>query len=165
MTPTHDPVPATSAAAGDRAPPRQYISEAAIDLLQQTRPWVMVIAILAFISAGFMVLAGLGVVVAGTAMAFLAPAANDLPFPMALIGLIYLPFGALYFFGGRHLYRYAKSIRDLRDTHSTTALEDALSHQKSFWKLSALTIIGMLGAYALAIFVAVLASVGAALMF
>lgn len=163
---TYDPTPATPATSSgaDRAPPRQYISPAAVDLLQQTRPWVLTIAVLAFMGAGMLALGGVAVVGVGAVGTLIAPEASELGFPFALLGLLYLPLAALYFFGGRFLYRYAKSIQELGKSPSTSLLEDALLHQKSFWKLAALTIIGMFAVYGVAIVLAIVGSMFAAFL-
>ena len=86
--------------------------------LADTRPWVLFMAILIFIGCG---LAGIGALAA----LFVSP----------FLGLIYIPFIALYFFAGYHLYNYSTGIKTFLRTTQSGDLQSALTAQKSFWKL------------------------------
>ncbi len=114
--------------------------------MSQTRPWVTFLAVLGFIGAGIMVLGGL-------AMVFAAPAGMP---GGALLGLIYIIPAVLYAVGSNILYRYRASIASLQAGYGVEALENALEHQKSFWRFTGLTSAVVLGIYMLGIVVAVI---------
>jgi hypothetical protein len=86
--------------------------------LAETRPWVLFMSILIFIGCG---LAGIGTLAA----LFISP----------IFGIVYLPFIALYFFAGYHLFNYANGIKTFLRTSRDGDLQSALTAQKSFWKL------------------------------
>ncbi len=117
--------------------------------MSQTRPWVTFLAVLGFVGAGFMVLGGL-------AMVFAAPAMMP---EASFIGLIYLIPAVLYAVGANILYRYRTSISSLQAGFGVEALENALEHQKSFWRFTGLTTAVFLGLYALGIAAAVVLGV------
>ena len=114
--------------------------------MSETRPWVTFLAVLGFIGAGFMVLAAL-------VMVFAAPA--EVP-GGSFLGLIYVIPAVLYGVGANLLYRYRASIASLQAGYGVEALENALEHQKSFWRFTGLTTAVVLGIYALGIVVAVM---------
>lgn len=107
--------------------------------MSETRPWVTFLAVLGFIGAGFMVLAAL-------AMVFAAPA--EMP-GGSFLGLIYIIPAVLYAVGANMLYRYRASIASLQAGLGVEALENALEHQKSFWRFTGLTTAVVLGIYGL----------------
>lgn len=109
--------------------------------MSETRPWVTFLAVLGFIGAGFMVLGGL-------AMVFAAPAEMA---GGSFLGLIYIIPAVLYGVGANILYRYRASIVSLQAGYGVEALENALEHQKSFWRFTGLTTAVVLGIYALGI--------------
>ena len=107
-------------------------------VLAATKPWVRLMSVLGFISAGFMILAGLGMMLAGMAT-------SDLGSGQALaIGLLYPVFGLLYIVPSAYLFRYASRIGDYLRGGQEIQLELALDSQRSFWKfVGILTVIGM----------------------
>jgi hypothetical protein len=117
------------------------VSEATVELLRQTRPWVMLLGILAFVGCALMVVVGL--LAAGFAM--MAPGAKETP---AALGLVYLPLAALYVYPGIKLWSYGAAISRLMASRSSADLEDALSQQKSFWKFSGIASVVVLVLYA-----------------
>jgi hypothetical protein len=102
------------------------VTPAILDAMAQTRPWVLFLSILGFIGAGFMILGSLGLMIAGSAMGGAE---------MGAIGVVYIAFAVIYIFTSLYLYRYAASIKLLMSGYGVHALEEALGHQKSFWKL------------------------------
>lgn len=108
--------------------------------MSETRPWVTFIAVLSFLSAGFMVLGGI-------AMLFAAPV--GIPFGGPLLGLIYLVPAVLYGVAGTLLSAYRSSIVSLQSGNGVEALERAVENQRSFWRFSGITSAVALGLYAL----------------
>jgi len=102
--------------------------------MRETRPWVKFLGIMGFIGSGLMVLGGLGMMTT-----------------VGWMGFIYLLMATLYFFPALHLHRYARSIAILVANPMTVTLEDALRHQKSFWRLTGIMTLCVLVLYGLAI--------------
>jgi hypothetical protein len=108
--------------------------------LDETRPWVRFISILTFVMAGFMLMGGLGLL-AFTVLGGLAATTDRAGFGAlggaiggGLLALVYVVMALVYLAPGTYLFRYASAIARLRATASGGALEDALKHQKSFWR-------------------------------
>lgn len=109
-----------------------FMTERAMDMLRQTRPWVMLFAILLWIAVGLMAIFGffglLAVVVSiGTANPSAGLGAGVVMLLFAAISLLYI-MPALY------LTRYASRIGQLQTMRRPDLLEQALESQKSFWK-------------------------------
>jgi hypothetical protein len=124
------------------------VSEGAVELLRQTRPWVLFFSILCFVGSGLMLLGGGLLLVAG-AVAGAASTPVSTPFSPALLGAIYLPLAGLYIYPGIKLWAFAAAIARLLASRSPADLENALLHQKSFWKYSGIVAIAMIVLYAL----------------
>jgi hypothetical protein len=137
------------------AAPNGAVSEAAVELLRQTRPWVILLSVFAFIGSAAMVL--IGIFVAG--FAAIGPVSKA---PMAILGLVYLPLGLLYVYPGVKLWSYGAAIQRLAGSRSVADLEDALSQQKSFWKFSGVASIVVLVIYAIAIVAGIVVGAAAA---
>ena len=116
-------------------PPPVSLAESA-RLLDATRPWVRLVGIVLFLTAGLLVLAGLAVAVAG---AGLGQAAS-----MSL-GLVYAIMSVLYIVPGVYLVRYAARIREFAGQgQRAVQLESALDAQRAFWKfIGIMTVIGL----------------------
>jgi hypothetical protein len=121
------------------------VSELAVDLLRQTRPWVMFLSILAFIGSALMLLLGLMMVGIG----MMAAASGPEKAIQSLVGLVYLPMGALYIYPGIKMWAYGSAIGRLVTSRTTEDLEAALRQQKSFWKFSGIAAIVLIGIYIL----------------
>lgn len=98
--------------------------------LRQTKPWVKFMAILGFISIGF-------VFIAGTINMFVfSKVSSDItPIPMVFMGVLNILMGLLYFFPSLFLFRFSSSIGRLLEGGGAVEMEAALANQKSFWKL------------------------------
>ncbi len=110
-----------------------------MDHLRKTRPWVRFLATLGFVFLGLIGLFGVGLTLASIFGFGLIE-----NFIMIIPGLLYVGMLALYFFPILYLHRFAGSLKQLLAEGGTRALEDAMRHQKSFWKfagiMSAVTI-------------------------
>ena len=120
------------------------ISELALEMLRQTRPWVLFMGILCFIGSAFALLAGVGMLIMGA----VAAAATKNPYT-ALIGFVYIPLGLVYIYPGLKLVKYGSAIGRLMETRASEALEDAMTQQKSMWKFSGISAIVMIVLYIL----------------
>jgi hypothetical protein len=127
------------------------VTEMAVEMLRQTRPWVMFLSVLSFIAAAFMAIGGLFAMIAG-ALASSSSSMSSGPSP-ALFGLIYLPLAGIYIYPAIKLWAYGAAIGRLVASRSPAELEAALLHQKSFWKFSGIAAIVMLVFYVIFFFV------------
>ncbi len=125
--------------------------------LDQTRPWVRFMSVMIFVVAGLMVLMGIAMLVVSMLGGFAArdtgPAgALGSAIVGGLLALFYFALSALYVAPGVYLARYATAIKVLRTNRDAAVLEDALKHQKSFWRFvgimaaigTALAVIGVI---------------------
>ncbi len=124
------------------------VSEATVEILRGTRPWVVLLSVLAFIGSGLMAAVGL----IAAAFSMLAPGAKG---SAALLGLVYFPIAAVYVYPGIKLWGYGAAIARLTATRTSADLEDALRQQKSFWKFSGIASLALLALYAVTMVVLV----------
>ena len=122
-------------------PPRQgepgVVSHRMVQLLRETRPFLTFVTVYGFIVAGLMTLAALGMI--GTAVL-------SREVPSSLAGVLVLT-GGLYVFAAVAilvwsftLHRYAGALRKVEQMEQggrARAFEEALTHQKSYWVLTA----------------------------
>lgn len=120
-------------------------SPGSIEALRLTRPWVLFLAILGFIGAGFMVLAGLVMMMAG-AMAGALAGSKEFP---AWLGLLYFVLAPLYVAPSVKLIKYSSAISKLVASGGVSDLEEALNQQKGFWKLVGIMVIAVIALYVL----------------
>ncbi len=131
------------------------VSDSALGYLDATRPWVKFLAIVGFVFIGLMVLIGLIMTLAFSAL----PQQPGMPAAVGpVFGIMYLIFAGLYLMPCLFMYRYAKAIAAIPGT-GQAALEDALKNQKSFWKFMGILMLIMLCLYALFIVIGILAAV------
>ena len=124
-----------------------FLTSAARQYLNQTRPWAWFMSIVIFISSGLMFLGGIVMffvgLMGGGGMLPGMPAPTVIN--MVTVGLVYFLLAGFYIPPGIFLARYAGSIRFLEVNRSAKTLEDALKHQKSFWRyVGIMTIIGLI---------------------
>jgi hypothetical protein len=158
------PSPAPSPRAGQQAAPAAPItlSGPAMSYLDQTRPWVHFMSILSFVGAGMMIL--MGFVIVAASMLGLGATGGSLPFrglAGVFTGLFYMALAFLYIAPGVFLHRYAGAIRELKTAGTANALEEALKHQKSFWRY-----VGIVSAVSIAlVIIAMVAGIALAFLF
>lgn len=106
-------------------------------VLSGTQPWVRLISILGFISAGLMIVSGVFIALFG--MAAMGSGVEALA-----LGIMYPLFGILYIVPSLYLFRYASRINDYVRGGQEIQLELALDSQRAFWKfVGVLTVIGI----------------------
>ena len=148
-SPLHaEPNPYQAPSAPNAAAAANWMTAPVVEILAQTRPWVLFFSVLGFICCGLMVAIGLF----GGIFAIASGQAEG-----ALL-LLYPILGLLYFFPSRFLLRYAQRIRDLSHSRNATDLEAALSAQKSFWRFSGILVVSILVLYAVLIVLGVVAA-------
>lgn len=151
MNPYLAPAPAASYEASAQAPygaapddRGAQVSDAAVAMLQQTRPWVTFLGVMSFIGSAFMLLGGILVMAAGA----LAPTGSAMP--STALGAIYIPMAFLYIYPGLKLWAYGGAINRLVANRTSADLEAALAQQKSFWKFAGIVTVVMIAFYGVA---------------
>jgi hypothetical protein len=108
-----------------------------ISAIVRTGPWVRFMAVLGFIGAGFMAVAGLIIMMAG--------GSSDLGMGMGLaLGLFYLAMAAVYLVPLIALNRFANDASRLKEDPSASIAASAVEQSRSFWnRVGVLSIIGL----------------------
>ena len=131
------------------------ITEEMVNALRGTKGWVLLIGILMFIGAAFMVIAALGMILGGAAM---GAAGQGMPTGMlTAMGVVYLLMAFLYIFPATYLVKYSSAIGRLVSDGRPVDMEAALDQQRKFWKFAGvlalisivLMVLGMAAAIAL----------------
>jgi hypothetical protein len=131
------------------------VSESALGYLQATRPWVKFLAIVGFVFMGLMVLVGLMMTLAFSAV----PQQPGMPPAFGpIFGTLYIVMAGIYLMPCLFMHRYAKAIAAIPSA-GQGALEEALKQQKSFWKFMGILMLVMLCLYAAILVFGVLAAV------
>ncbi len=118
------------------------LTETAQGFLNQTKPWVRFMSVMIFISSGFMVLAGFGLIMGGLVRGVTRTGQGPLGSfgafggagGMLVTGCFYIVLAFLYIAPGVFLSQYASAIKLLQADRSAQTLEDAIKRQKSFWR-------------------------------
>ena len=125
----------------------------ALEMLRQTKPWVLFIGILCYIAGGLMVVGGLiAGVIMGASGGRNAGVGAGMSFFYVLMGILYI--GPAVF-----LTKYAGSIGRLMATRHSQMLESALEAQKSFWKFVGIMAAVIIAIYLVVLFVVMLAAI------
>jgi len=114
-----------------------------IRLLVETRPWVRFIGIMTLIGAAFMVLGGLGML--------LGSAAGQAGGRFLFIGVLYLVMAVLYIYPAVCLMKYASSITNAETSRQLGNVNEAILHQKKFWRFCGILMAVIVAVYALGI--------------
>jgi hypothetical protein len=141
-----------------RSDDRAEVSDAAVEMLRQTKPWVTFLSVLAFIGSGLMLLGGAAMMLMGV-IAGGRRAGGALP--SAALGALYIPLAILYIYPALKLWGFSSAIGRLLGTRSSLDLEMALEQQKSFWKFSGIAAIVMMVLYAFVFVGAIIVGVAA----
>jgi len=117
------------------------LTETMLRYLKETSPWLRFIGILGFISCGFMVLAGIVILVASSYISSLLSGWENIP--VWLITIFYAAMGAVLFFPARFTYNFGSKITKYQFSNSNEDLETAFKNNKSLWKFYG--ILGIIG--------------------
>lgn len=140
---TPNPYPQPAPAYGAPTGTAEQVSETTVQLMYQTRPWVLFLSVLMFLGSALLVIVGLAMFGMSAAMG------SSGGMPMGLMGLVYLPAAALYVYPAKKLWGYGSAIGRLTASRQVSDLEAALGEQKSFWKFLGVMTIVMFGLYIL----------------
>jgi hypothetical protein len=124
-----------AAPASDVAPAHRHaleedrvVTPEILEAMVQTRPWVLFVSVIGFVLAAICLLAAVGTFAFGTFAAVRFGGTG-------LLAIIYVMAAAFYGISSLWLWRYAASIKLMREGYGVHALTDALRHQRSFWRL------------------------------
>ena len=143
-----EPPVATGPGSGDAG--AATLTPQARQYLDQARPWIRFMSIMTFLGAGLMALLAFVMLVLGMAGGLAGGDRGGFgPLGGAigggLLALLYLSLACVYIAPGLFLSRYAGAIKRLQTSCTAAVLEDALKHQKSFWRfIGILTIIAII---------------------
>jgi hypothetical protein len=144
MSDVSSPAPATPT-----SPATATFTSVCLEHMRQTRAWVLFMAILSSIACGLMVLAGIGLSIAGASLGTSTPGG---------LWLIYVVAAGIYVPIIVFLFRYASSVQILVARGETADLEAALSSQRSYWKYIGILAIVAFGVAVIAIVVTLAAA-------
>jgi hypothetical protein len=134
------------------------LSEVAISHLNQTRKWANFLAIIGFISCGFLVLIALFL---GSLMAIM-PSYDDTlgleAFGSGIVTAIYLVLAGVGFLIYLYLYRFSDKLKKAINSGDSSELEESFKNLKLYYKLNGIIIIAVLGIYVLAIIIGIVAA-------
>ncbi|HEU0200531.1 MAG TPA: DUF5362 family protein [Burkholderiaceae bacterium] len=141
----------------DVAPAGGAITEEMLAAMRGTKPWVLLIGILLFISAAFLVLGAVAMFAGSAVMGAGAGAPRGMMFGVSALYLVGM---VIYIALGVYLVKYSSAIGRLLAGGHTVDLEDALHQQRKFWKLAGILavialvfmVIGMVAAIAIPAF-------------
>lgn len=143
----------------DIAPAGGVITPTMIDALRGTRAWVLLFGILLLIGSAFMILGGVMMIFGGALVAGEAETGM-----VTGMGVAYLLFAVLYIFPAIHLVRYSSAISRLTTSGAAQDMEDALNHQRKFWRfvgvIAVVMIVLMVVGMVAAVLIPVLAQMG-----
>ena len=129
-----------------------FVTDEAREGLKTAASWSMGLAILGFVGVGFMVLAGVAMLVMSS---FLGKASTDMPFPFWIISLFYLLIAALYFFPLLFLFRFGSKMKNALLHNDNHSLTESCANLGKHYKYLGIMVIILIGLYLVAIFAAI----------
>jgi hypothetical protein len=134
-----------------------------IDHLKAASPWMKFMGIISFIGAGFLILAGIIIVLR---IPFLFQGIDLLRIAFAgsvtsILGIIYIVMGIIWIFPAKYLYTFASKIKLFIKTKDEHNMEIALSSNKSYWKFYGMLVIISLAFIPLMFVVSIFVAIGA----
>lgn len=139
------------------------ITETMARWLGEASPWMRFLGVMGYIGAGFIILAGIIIMVSGTAVAAMGGVGGAFGAGMGFgLGLLYLAIGALYFFPSRFMWNAGSRIKSWKQSQSSLDLEKALENNKSLWKFAGIVTIVSLAVMPVVMIIAVAVGVSSA---
>ncbi len=136
------------------------VSVASMRALQETRPWVLLLAIVGIIMTGLMALGGVGMLVIGSVGS--KAAGTQLPAGMMLgLALLYLVLALVYLYPVIKLFKYSGAISRLTRSGAVRDMDEALVQQKSFWKFMGIITLLMIVTYGIIMVVMIMTGMSA----
>jgi len=117
---------------------------------RETRKWAKFLAIVGFIFMGLLALLALIIFVFSSSMESITP------FPMSILGFIYLFVAVLYCIPIYYLFQFSNKARIALDSKNTQTLTESMMYLKSHYKFLGIFTIVMLALYPLLIIGAII---------
>ncbi len=125
-----------------RSRPEYQLTPEIRSYLRETAKWGSFISFLIFISAGLLILAGLGISAFGGALGMsdlsdlegLEGLGSSSPYFMIGLSFIYIIIGALYFVPGYYLFQFSSKLKLAFKSYNEEALSEAFRNLKSNFK-------------------------------
>lgn len=122
--------------------------------LNTASKWAKFLAIIGFIGVGILALLGIFLTITLTFTQRMAP--SVFPFPMGLLGLIYIVFAAINFFPALYLYQFSESTKRALYLRETASMTDAMNNLKRVFKYFGIMTIVVIAMYILAMIFALI---------
>lgn len=145
--------------------PGGAVGSAVVDQLARTKGWTRFFSILMWLGAGFLLLAGAGMMLMGLAA---GGAASELEQQLGAIGggiglgVIYFLLAIFYIYPALKLGSYSSRITDLMNSPNEANLVAALNQQRAFWKYVGILTIVMFVLNVIGVIVMIIVGVAAA---
>jgi hypothetical protein len=147
------------------APQEDKYTPVMVEHLKNTRPWVLFLAIMMIVGCGFLVIAGLFVLLSGALMGIASRAYDfgdlNMGAVLGLIGVFYLFLPAIYVAPIIFLFKFASSVSQLVKAGGAQHMETALRYQKTFWKYMGILTIVMIGVAIFAVIIGIVVAFAA----
>lgn len=115
--------------------------------LIETSKWAKFLSILGYIGVGFLILGG---IVASIGLSIFS-SISDFGFPMALVGLVYIVLGVLYYFPVSYLHKFSVQVKNGLTSNNQEAVNTGFENLKSLFKFMGIFMIVVLSIYVLAL--------------
>ena len=124
------------------------LTNQSLGYLKETAKWSTFLAIIGFISIGFMVLGGIGI---AAFMSYNSFPGMEAIGGMAGLGVLYVVLGAIYIYPTFKLFQFASKCKKAVAQSSTDLMTEALGNLKSCFKFIGILMVILLGVYVLLI--------------
>jgi len=134
---------------------RLELDRTSLGLLYETANWGTFMAILGFIFSAFFLLTSIFIFSADSRGNF------PFPFPIYVVGIIYVVGGLLYLFPSYYLYQFSNKAKRAIQLRSSESIPGAMENLKSLFKFMGITSIAVIAFYILMIIVIMTVGAGA----
>lgn len=132
------------------------VSGITLDFLRTISRWANFLAIMGFISLGLMIIAGIGMIIAG--MSISSSAFGSAAPQFAVMGFTYIVIAGIYIFPTIYLLKFARKIRASVENINQDDFESGIENLKSFFKFVGIFTIIIISLYILMIIVGLFAA-------
>lgn len=140
-------------------PQNLQVDEVGKAYLLETARWGAFLGILGFIGVGFLVLAGLFMMIVGGTVGSMSNAYSGLPFGFGFIGFFYIIGAALYFYPTLMMYNFSIGIKRSLPVNDQQQFNEALSKLRNKVKFNGILTIVIISVYIIIIIFAIVAAI------
>jgi hypothetical protein len=128
------------------------LTENATHYLSEAGKWGKFLSIMGFCILGLSILIG----VTATTVISMKTQDNTMPFPSALMGMLYVIIGIVYFFPMYYLYKFSMHVIHGINSKDTMTMDKAFAYLKAHYKFSGIVMIVLISFYFLAALIGLL---------